>query len=422
MAKFVVKRVLMVAFHYPPVKGSSGVHRTLKFSQYLPEFGWEPIVLTVHPRAYEATSPEQLADIPARLKIHRAFALDARKHLGRGGVYPKWLARPDRWVSWWLAAVPAGMRLIRQYQPQVIWSTYPIATALLIGLSLQRRSRLPWVADFRDTMVDETYPPPGVIRQAYQRLEERTVRRCTKAVFTSPSAITYTKEKYPGLADGKWALIANGYDEENFSALTPLTPPHKAEQLVLVHSGTLYPSERDPRAFFAALRALRQQQTLSEQNLKIILRATGHDAYLAKLIREYEIDSMVFLSPPIPYQQALSEMMNADGLILMQAANCNRQVPAKLYEYLRARRPIFALTDPAGDTAKELIAAGINNIARIDDEADIVQKFSGFCINIRAGTLPVPSDNVIEQHSRYARTEQLAKLLDSIIASYSNSH
>ena len=415
MAEIVVKRVLMVAFHYPPVKGSSGVHRTLKFSQYLPEFGWEPIVLTVHPRAYEATSPEQLAEIPAHLKIHRAFALDARKHLGRGGVYPKWLARPDRWVSWWLAAVPAGMRLIRQYQPQVIWSTYPIATALLIGSSLQRRSRLPWIADFRDTMVDETYPPPGAIRQAYQRLEERAIRRCTKAVFTSPSAITYTQEKYPGLADAKWALIANGYDEENFSTLPPLAPSPKAEELVLVHSGTLYPSERDPCAFFSALRTLKQHQTPCGRNLKIILRATGHDAYLAKLIREYEIDTMVVLAPPIPYQQALSEMMNADGLILMQAANCNRQIPAKLYEYLRARRPIFALTDPAGDTAKELMAAGIHSIARIDDQADIMLKFSGFCNNLRAGTLPAPSDNIIKQHSRYARTEQLAELLDSVI-------
>ena len=39
-----MKRVLMIAFHYPPASVSSGIQRTLKFSAYLPELGWEPSV------------------------------------------------------------------------------------------------------------------------------------------------------------------------------------------------------------------------------------------------------------------------------------------------------------------------------------------------------------------------------------------
>src|SRR5262249_35592652 len=71
-----MKKVLMVAFHYPPCHGSSGVQRTLAFSRYLPEHGWRPIVLTAHPRAYPHTRREQLADIPTDLALRRAFALD----------------------------------------------------------------------------------------------------------------------------------------------------------------------------------------------------------------------------------------------------------------------------------------------------------------------------------------------------------
>ncbi len=52
-----MNRVLMIAFHFPPCAESSGVHRTLKFTRYLPDNGWQPIVLTVHPRVYERTSP-----------------------------------------------------------------------------------------------------------------------------------------------------------------------------------------------------------------------------------------------------------------------------------------------------------------------------------------------------------------------------
>ena len=410
-----VKRVLMIAFHYPPVKGSSGVHRTLKFSQYLPELGWEPIILTVHPRAYEGTSSEQMHEIPDSVKVHRAFALDTRKHLGVAGIYPKRLALPDRWVSWTLGAIPTGLRLIKKYQPQVIWSTYPIATALLIGLALQRKSRLPWVVDFRDTMVDEDYPPKGLTRRAYEWVEKNALVHCTKAVFTSPSAIDYIRSKYPALTAAQCALIPNGYDEENFANLPPRSVSPR-EQQVLVHSGTLYPSERDPSAFFRALAGLLGDGKLDPARVKIVLRATGHDEYLANMIAKFGIGSLVFLAPPIPYAQALSEMMDADGLILMQAANCNRQIPAKLYEYLRARRPVLALTDPAGDTAKELLGAGLQSIARIDDEADIRRKLMEFLEDIRANTTTVMSAEMIQNYSRHARTKQLAGLLDSVIS------
>ncbi|WP_276678948.1 hypothetical protein [Nitrosomonas europaea] len=40
----------------------------------------------------------------------------------------------------------------------MIWSTYPIATAHLIGLTLQRLTGIPWMADFRDPMVQPDYP------------------------------------------------------------------------------------------------------------------------------------------------------------------------------------------------------------------------------------------------------------------------
>ena len=76
-----MKRILLIAFHYPPVKGSSGLQRTLSFSQYLPQFGWQPAVLSVHPRAYNKVSDEQLSEIPKECQVVRAFGLDTSRHL-----------------------------------------------------------------------------------------------------------------------------------------------------------------------------------------------------------------------------------------------------------------------------------------------------------------------------------------------------
>src|SRR5205823_2843386 len=91
-------RVLMIAYHYPPVVGSSGIHRTLKFSRYLPDHGWQPTVLTVRHNAHVNGAS---AELPAQVAVERAFALDTAVDLSIRGVYPRWLALPDRWISWW---------------------------------------------------------------------------------------------------------------------------------------------------------------------------------------------------------------------------------------------------------------------------------------------------------------------------------
>ena len=120
--------------------------------------------------------------------------------------------------------------------------------------------------------------------------------------------------------------------------------------------------------------------------------------------------------PPIPYRDALAEMLAADGLLVMQASNCNEQIPAKIYEYLRSRRPILALTDPQGDTAKVLYDAGLNTVARLDSVADIMKALPTFVESIRRNSYVLPSQHVVRQASREGRTEQLAALLDSLIS------
>ena len=153
----------MVVFHYPPVHGSSGVHRTLNFSRYLPQYGWEPIVLTVTSNAHAAVEPGE-SRIPPGVRVERAFALDTARDLAIKGAYLRALAVPDRWISWWPSGVAKGLSLLRRHRPRVIWSTFPIATAHLIALTLHRLSGLPWVADFRDPMTERD-PATGEVFQ-----------------------------------------------------------------------------------------------------------------------------------------------------------------------------------------------------------------------------------------------------------------
>lgn len=412
------RRVLLIAFHFPPVKGSSGIQRTLKFSAYLREFGWEPMVLTISPCAYEQTSNDQMGEIPEGLILERAFGLDTSRHLAIAKRYPGWLALPDRWVSWLPAAVWRGYSMIRRYRPDIIMSTFPIATAHLIGFTLQTISGLPWVADFRDSMTEADYPRDPLTWRVQRRLESAIVRRCSRAIFTTQGARAMYAERYPEKSATTWSVIENGFDEENFRdaelELTP-HPPGQHGRITLLHSGILYPDERDPRPFFAALRRLKASGEISQDRLRIVLRATANDDQYRPMLSEAGLTDIVELAPSIGYREALQEMLRADGLLLFQAANCNHQIPAKLYEYLRSGRPIFALTDPKGNTAGVLRSAEATDIVDIADADEIATGLQHLLRAIKNGTARGTRREIANMHSRHARTKELALLLNTVV-------
>lgn len=408
-----MKKVLMIAFHFPPLAGSSGIQRTIGFARHLPRFGWKPLVLTAHPRAYERVSDDQLADVPPDAIVERAFALDSSRHVGVMGRYPDFSARPDRWVTWWLGAVPKGLAMIRKHRPQAIWSTYPIATAHKIGHTLHRLSGLPWIADFRDPMAQDGYPADPKTWRSYKTIEEQALHSATFSVFVTPGAARTYRERYPDAPSASVTVIENGYEEDNFSGQEgadkgPLLPG----TFTLVHSGIVYPSERDPTHLFRALRQMLDAGRLKPGELRLRLRASGHEQVMANLIDRFRLAEIVELCPPLPYRRALEEMMRADGLLVLQAANCNDQIPAKVYEYLRCRRPIIALTDTAGDTAGILRRAGVHSIARLESAEDIERALPRFLEQARGGGAALPDESYVAMTSRLQRARELAGLLE----------
>src|SRR5688572_14047263 len=408
-----MRRVIVVAYHFPPLAGSSGVQRTLRFVQHLPRFGWQPIVLTCRRRAYEQVRDDDLvADVGKGTVVERAFALDSARHLAIGGRYPGWLARPDRWISWWPGAVIAGTRLLAQHRPDAIFSTYPIATAHLIGGSLARRGRVPWVADFRDPMAQDGYPEDPKTWRSFKAVEERVFAHAAACTFTAPSALALYRDRYPD-AKPHLELIENGYDEEAFAQGTgdsrePLNPG----VTTVLHSGIVYPDERDPTQLFQALETLKARGT-DGRTLRIRFRAAVHEGLLRELAGRHRVEDMIEVLPHAPYREALAEMSRADAVLVLQAANCNAQVPAKLYEYLRARRPLIAFTDARGDTAAVLRESGVASIASLDDPQQIGELLARFVRGERAGT--AATEQAIARASRVERTAQLARLLDRVV-------
>ncbi len=411
------RSVLMVAFHYPPCFGSSGVHRTLSFSRYLPRRGWCPIVLTASIGAYPQISSGQMAAIPASVPVTRAFAVDSTKRFSIRGRYLRAMTLPDRWVTWVLGAIPAGVRLVRRYRPRIIWSTYPIATAHLIALILHRLTRIPWVADFRDPMSEDDYPRDLMTRRVNRWIEGQAARYAARLVFTTESARTMCLRRYPRLGPEQCLVIPNGYEEVDFQALgEPATLTGAAEGVFrLLHSGLIYPEERDPRPLLRALATLKRKGAIDRGTFQVDFRASGYEDYYASVIKEHDLADIVRLLPPLPYHEALAEAARASGLLLLQGPSCSAQVPAKAYEYLRIGRPIFALTPSDGDTGALLERCGGATVVDPLDEEAIATALPGFVTSVTRGTHATADPALVARYARHNSAAELAEAFSSLI-------
>ena len=367
----------MVAFHYPPEGSSSGVLRTLKFTRYLGDYGWNVTVLTIHASAYAEADSSLESQVPDRVTVVRTRYLDAKKHLAIKGRYLSWTALPDRWAPWAWWAIPAGTRILWRERVNVIYSTSPCATAHIIGQALARRSGLPWVMDFRDPWYhDQLASISSPLAASFARSREATGVVLAKRVVASTSALSEAmRARYPAVPPENFVAISNGYDESDFSSITRTFSPRR-RCLEILHAGNLHIGFRDPAPLFRCCRRLLQAGKLRPTDLRIRFLGAGAEAQrLQTVVQLGALQAQVEFLPRLGYASALEHMAAADILLLLQAsAHTADLVPAKLYEYARVGRPVLALVTPGAtwDEVHRLRAGWTLDPANEDALADLI--------------------------------------------------
>lgn len=398
----------MIAYHFPPIKGSSGYLRTLKFAKYLPGYGVEPTVLTVNERAYEETDPGLAGQVPAGVHVERCFALDARRHLAIRGRYPSFLAIPDRIATWIPSGILAGLRLIRTRRIDAIFSTYPIPSAHVIALALSRLTRKPWLADFRDPMWDEYVSifAKGELK-ARKAIERAALRGCMHATVTTEGMRDLFLARYVGIEPGRISVIPNGFDEADFHGLEPVARRSDAP-VTFVHAGLLDPVDRNPAHFYLGLKRLKEEGRLRGLQFKVDMYTPGKLDGLRAEIAALGLEKIVRVLPPVPYKEALRAMAMADVLLLFQGPSCENQIPAKLYEYFRIGKPILALTTESGETGK-LIRANAAGLVVPIDASDHIAETVERCVTAVSNGIPLPAAGR-ERAATFSRQSQAASL------------
>lgn len=411
----------MVAYSYPPV-GGIGVLRILKFTKYLPQFGFAPFVLTVRDRSNVTLDATLLEEVPREARV--IATVSAEHQLVRAarllGLNPELWLVPDVQIGWLPFAVRAGEATIRKEGIDVIFATAPVFTSLVVGYVLKRRTRKPLVVDFRDPWTQNVFTTPRYPsrrQRLHQRIEEwmeRLVLRSADHVVTTTEEMSQGLiDKYPFLRD-RCTTIRNGFDSSDFRDLTRSA---SSDRFTITYAGSLY-GPRTGEHFLAALGNLMEKRGDLRDKMRVVF--VGHqDKRTVGLVQELGLAGVVELNGHVAHRESLQQMMNADVLLLMMAqreavGNGMRpmMIPGKTFEYLATRRPILALA-PAGAVSELIRGTGSGLVVPPDEVGAIEGAILDLYGRWQAGTLSVsPYD--VSVFERRALTGRLAAILEGV--------
>jgi glycosyltransferase involved in cell wall biosynthesis len=408
----------MIAYHYPPEGGSSGVLRALKFSKFLPANGWIPHILTLRESFYPVKDDALLRDVPAEAVVHRTLAFDNARHLAIKGRHLAFLGIPDRFVSWFFFGVVKGARVVRKQSVQAIYSTSPPATAHLIGAALKSFTGAFWLADFRDPWIEEgSFPVPGSLRYRIESaLEGMVMRLCDCLLVTTPYLKQEFLSRYPQLPADKIQVIYNGYDESDFSDNGVAT---RTDLFEIIHAGLVTREFRNPVSLLETVAGLIAEGCLPRDQVRITF--LGGDWWVSSpeftaQVKRLGLDGVITVEGRVSHQEALKRLAQAAVLLLLQASDDTRSlIPAKAFEYLRIGRPILALTleGATADLLKDRDHCFVINPADSAGLREAVLSLHDFW---RKGGDRLQVDAATRQYDRSHLTAQLAKTLDRLTA------
>lgn len=419
-----MRRVLIVAYDFPP-RGATGVIRITKFARYLPEFGWQPVVVAAAVRG-GMLDDALLAQLPPALEVTRVenrFApgnAAADRHAASptlGARVRQSLRRlfiPDPQLLWVPGAVHAASQRIEQGGIDALMTTAPPYSVHVAGLWLKRRfPQLPWLMDLRDIWSENpTIPDPLTykLQAAWERACLRAADHVTTATDGQRGLILRSFDVPPTHI----STITNGFDPAD---VPPIQSPPDRAPLRLTHVGSLVGNRAAAtQGLFAALERLAAQGVTAAE---LEIRLVGvFDSEVYQWSQPLVERGIVQLVPFMPYAQAVGEMTAAHVLLLITANDREGRLshPNKLFEYFALGRPILALT-PEGDVARLVREADAGQAVPPLDVERIVAALQTLLAEHRAGTL----SSVAAEDARFARferrelTRQLAVRLDRLV-------
>ncbi len=430
-----MKKVLIITYYWPPA-GGPGVQRVLKFAKYLPQFGWEPIILTVENGNFPAIDKNLLNEIPANLKVYKTKTLEPFAIYNRlrgkekyttvdtftitksqksikekfGKFVRTYCFIPDARKGWKHYAVKEGIKIIDNENIDLIFSSSPPHSLQLIAKKIASKTKLPWVADFRDPWsnafwLDESQKK-GWTYNKNLKLEKSVFNNMHHFTTVSNGVLESFKLLYPSIKD-RASLIHNGFDKADFSDMTK----RQNSSFVIRYVGTLALSQ-NPTSLFEGLALLKKENQDIYKNIK--LEFWGRfDNSIKENVKNYQLNDIVTFYDYVSHKKAVDLMDNSDVLLLVIPFGASKGIlTGKLYEYIATRNPILGL-GPIDCEAQSIIES--NQLGIFGHKPDTIYRQLLVWYNEWSNGNIKKHDNDIEMFSRKELTKKLSEIFDKTL-------
>lgn len=438
-----LKNVLVVVSHFPP-NPTGGVMRVAKLSKYLPEFGWNPIVLT-STSCLGSGSVGLLKDVEKVTSVYRLPSFDIRKifHLlkvffrksglnsilsstniackgtpiisdvPKSSLGARFLV-PDFMIGWIPLAVIMGVVAVLRHRIKAVYSTSPLPSGNIVAYLISNICRIPWIMDMRDPWTTNPMASERaftILSRFDLWLEKMALNSADHIVVVAEQFIPPLMKTFPFLKTTSFSIIHNGYDPDDFQDIKPIT----FDKFTILHAGAFY----EGRSATPLLEALNRYFTLrpqSRNSLQVIFVGDVGPQTSASVDR-LGLSDIVNSMGTVSHQLSLEYIAGADLLLLIPGPG-KSTMTGKIFEYLAVRKPILAL---AGEGAVSgLIASTRSGVVVSPDDipgiADAISfmydaKYSGHTVT----TCSNVDNEMLKPFDRREIARKVAALLDSLM-------
>jgi len=416
-------KALIITYYWPPA-GGSGVQRWLFFVKYLREFGIEPVVFTVENPNYPIYDSSLKGQIPddievIKQKIFEPNRFFRKKNLQTGAGFlqqnPSYFQKtlqyiranffiPDARKFWIKPSVKSLTKYLRNNKIDWLITTGPPHSVHLIGKKLKEQTDIKWLADFRDPWTDIDYFHQLPLTKKSQK-KHKTLENSMLSNADMLSVVSKTMLENYSPINNNCHLITNGFDGEIVDQKVALD-----NKFTLTHVGS-FNADRNPTIFWKAIRSIIDENPDFESQIQINIIGKVAKEVLES-IDDNQLTKYVNHIDYLLHNEVFSHLKKSQVLLLFlnNVPSAKGIVTGKVFEYLRAKRPILAIAPVDGDLAEIMEVTNAGNLADFDD-SDILKKNIYAYFNAFIEGKLVVNSKEIQKYHRKNLTAQLAELL-----------
>lgn len=416
-------KVLFITYYWPPAGGVSP-QRILHFVKHLSEAGIDCHVICPRNASYYQTDENLKAVIPVDVSIHPVDIKDITSMVKKvptlnqeGNVkakstgpitrVAKWMRAnlfiPDPKMNWIKAVTRKALNLHEKHRFDLVFTNGTPHSVHLSGVAIHDKTKLPWIADFRDpwTKMDYFQQLPLTKRsiQKHRRLEKLVVSSADIILTVSES----WRKDFTKLGASRAEVITNGFDEYIQTEDNPT-------EFLISHIGSLH-GDRSLDSLAKAIKLILDKET--SQQIKLVLVGSVTPETKASVL-QFLPEDKVIMPGVVNHKEAKQWMARSSILVLAinESVASKGRIPAKLFEYLATGNPIVCLGNDSGDAADIIKQTQSGRCFKQDQSGEIAKYLD---LVYSDGDLEKPKPDLIDKYSRKNTAMELKALMESII-------